>query len=369
MWIYGANQSKYNSNFSITVIGNTTFTFTVTGSPTTPATGTILSVSEDSQLYTVVVSAITNLALTDHTTNYIYADFNSGTPQYAVTTSLAGFNCLDKCLAYTIAREGTYLYIIDGRAMNVDFNRKDRRRLFETQGFQHVIGGTILSGTGTRNIAVTSGAFYYGLNKISHNDFDTSSTDVFTYAYRNNSGGWTYVASQTQIDNAYYDNGTGTLVGTGTNKYATHWVYMMNNSPSSLLVQYGQSSHSTLISAQQSSVPTAPPIVQGVGVLIGRIITRQGTNTFADVASTFLPGFIATSVPIGVFYTETPSGLVNGSNVTYTTVNTINNIINFAINGQYLHPTVDYTFTGNIITMTSALDSSLSGKGFTIVYN
>ena len=66
--------------------------------------------------------------------------------------------------------------------------------------------------------------------------------------------------------------------------------------------------------------------------------------------------------------TETPSGLINSSNVTYTTINTINAILNFAINGQYLHPTVDYTFTGNTITMTSPLDSSLLGLGFTIIY-
>ena len=68
------------------------------------------------------------------------------------------------------------------------------------------------------------------------------------------------------------------------------------------------------------------------------------------------------------FYTETPTGAINGSNVTYTTVNTITTILNFAINGQYLHPTVDYTFTGSTITMVTALDSTLSGKPFTIIY-
>ena len=71
-------------------------------------------------------------------------------------------------------------------------------------------------------------------------------------------------------------------------------------------------------------------------------------------------------------YTETPSGAINGTNTSYTTVNSINNIFSFAINGQYLHPyngTVgDYTFSGSTITFRTALPSALSGYPFTIVY-
>ena len=39
--ISGANQSEYNGTFVITVTGSATFTYSVTGSPATPATGTI----------------------------------------------------------------------------------------------------------------------------------------------------------------------------------------------------------------------------------------------------------------------------------------------------------------------------------------
>lgn len=39
--ISGANETDYNGTFEITVIDSTTFTYTVPGSPTTPATGTI----------------------------------------------------------------------------------------------------------------------------------------------------------------------------------------------------------------------------------------------------------------------------------------------------------------------------------------
>ena len=39
--IAGADQTEYNGTFEITVTGGSTFTYTVTGSPATPATGTI----------------------------------------------------------------------------------------------------------------------------------------------------------------------------------------------------------------------------------------------------------------------------------------------------------------------------------------
>lgn len=42
--ISGANQAQYNGTFEITVVDVDTFTYTVTGAPATPATGTIIAV-------------------------------------------------------------------------------------------------------------------------------------------------------------------------------------------------------------------------------------------------------------------------------------------------------------------------------------
>lgn len=69
----------------------------------------------------------------------------------------------------------------------------------------------------------------------------------------------------------------------------------------------------------------------------------------------------------GTTYSETPSGLVNGSNKIYTTLHTVTTVINFAINGAYIHP-ADYSVVGTTITFVTALDASLSGLPFTIVY-
>lgn len=69
----------------------------------------------------------------------------------------------------------------------------------------------------------------------------------------------------------------------------------------------------------------------------------------------------------GTFYSQTPVGAINGSNKTYTTSHTITTVFSFAINGQFIHP-VEYSLSGSTITFVTALDASLSGTSFTIVY-
>lgn len=79
-------------------------------------------------------------------------------------------------------------------------------------------------------------------------------------------------------------------------------------------------------------------------------------------------GVIAITISGGATpYTETPSGLINGANKTYTTLHAITSIFSFAINGQFIHP-ADYGVSGSTITFTTALDGSLSGLPFTIIY-
>lgn len=67
-------------------------------------------------------------------------------------------------------------------------------------------------------------------------------------------------------------------------------------------------------------------------------------------------------------YTETPSGLIDGSNTTYTTAHTINMVFDFSINGEYIHPS-EYTAIGNNITFITPLPAQLSGTVFTIIYS
>lgn len=65
-------------------------------------------------------------------------------------------------------------------------------------------------------------------------------------------------------------------------------------------------------------------------------------------------------------YTETPSGLIDGSNKTYTTVHAINTVIGLWYNGEFIHP-AEYVVAGAGFTMSTALPS-ISGGALTISY-
>lgn len=72
-------------------------------------------------------------------------------------------------------------------------------------------------------------------------------------------------------------------------------------------------------------------------------------------------------ISANAIYVETPSGAVNSVNTTYTVVHNIQAVINFSLNGTFIHPS-DYTFTSNIITFLAPLNIALTGLPFTVTY-
>lgn len=106
------------------------------------------------------------------------------------------------------------------------------------------------------------------------------------------------------------------------------------------------------------------------GVRINDFVTEINisTNITAVYAGNGRVTLTATGGAGSTTYSETPTGLVNGSNKAYTTAHSITTVINLAINGQFIHP-AEYSVSGAGFTMVTALDSSLSGTGFTIIYS
>lgn len=247
---------------------------------------------EDALLISIEVQGVSNLTLVDGSINYIYVRYHGGSPDVQNSTSEADFNCMDSCILYTAVRDGNKISYVNAMRQNVDANRKHRRMLLECEDLRRMKGGSVLSGhTGTRNIAVSAGGFYYGLVRLTHNAFDTSGADTFTSVYSNGAGGWTYVPGQTEVDNVGYDDGSGTLASLTGLRYGVHWVYLVMNSPSEIVVQYGTSNYLNLSSAQEATVPAAPPLVNGLGVLLGRLIVRHNATEFASVDSAFDTAF------------------------------------------------------------------------------
>jgi len=72
--ISGADQTEYNGTFPVTVISATTFTYNVAGSPTTPATGTIIST------FTTALAPVTSVSEGFDTNQASGASLTLGSP-------------------------------------------------------------------------------------------------------------------------------------------------------------------------------------------------------------------------------------------------------------------------------------------------
>jgi len=230
-----------------------------------------------------------NVALTDGSMNYIYIEYNAGTPQaVASTTKRTQFNT--NILLGTVHRNGTTLHITANTVQHVgDHALQMIRRLADTNPFARVSGGMI-SETGTRNIAVTSGSWWEGVTSFTTAAFDSSGADTFIYYYQDGIGGFTAVTAQSQIDNTQYDDGTGTLATLSNNRYNVSWVYIGQDGE--MYVLYGSSSGSLTV-AQDEKAPSAlpPHFAENHARLVGKVITIKSASTFTSIESAFTSEF------------------------------------------------------------------------------
>jgi len=259
------------------------------------ATGNALlrtSVSEIATLNEYVLPAVNNQTFTDNTTNYIYANYNSGTPIISVTTDSTIINTLTTTLIYGVVRQGTNLYYQSFISQNVDSNGKLRRRFIIMETFSRG-QGAVISAT-NRKIALTAGSFFSGLTPITTPAFDTNVASTFTYVYFNGTN-FTRTTGQTDINNSQYIN-AGTLTTMSNNHFRTDFVYLLIDNPTQLWVVQGNSEYGNLASAKLAPTPTnLPPELNGLGVIVGRVIIEKSATTLSDVASPFTTQFIAGS--------------------------------------------------------------------------
>ena len=256
----------------------------------TVAAGTGLIRATDSDVAEIVftdwvVEAGANVALIDNDMNYLYVEYNAGSPQVVATITPRTDTNTNIKLG-TVYRDGTTLHITEGTSIIVvDHAAKMELRLQGTMPFARVSGG-ILSEIGTRNIAVTEGSWWEGLLPFTTPALDTSVAGTFTYYYSNGAGGFTAVASSTQIDNLQYDDDSGTLVTLSNNKYGVHWIYAAQDSE--YYAMYG-TIDGTLTEAQDAGEPASlpPHFAESHARLIGKIIILKSASTFQSVQSAF----------------------------------------------------------------------------------
>ena len=219
----------------------------------------------------------------DNATNWVYIDYNAGSPQVAFETSSNNINFNTEIVLGRVYRVGTDLTIWNVGQRFSNYRTKDCRKGFELYGAQRA-SGLVLSETGTRNIKSEAGVIYCAHNRSSVLEIDTNvagSFDVF-----NSSASVTPDATgATQVDNTNYWNGAA-LTALTVNRYGTRFFY--RSFDGSLYMQYGTSNTTSTANAESEAVPTPPVFLRDFGIYIGRVVIQQGEATFSAVSNPFI---------------------------------------------------------------------------------
>ncbi len=228
-----------------------------------------------------------NVNLVDAASNWIYVEYNAGSPQVrASTTKPTDLNT--NFIIGVVARDGTTLHINTADKYTVGNHPANMvTRLQETLSWAQVSGG-IIGETGTRNISLTEGDFWRGLTEFTTSAFNSSGADTFTYFHRDGSGGFTSQVGTSAIDNLGYDSGAATST-LSNNKYGVHWVYLEVDDD--VVVLYGVGDY-TLSQAEDAQPPASvPPQIETHGFLVGKIIVEKSDATFTQIESAFQTTF------------------------------------------------------------------------------
>lgn len=237
------------------------------------------------------VTGITT-ALTDNDTNYIYVDYNSGTPQWVVTTAQPDYNNGDIAKYLEVYRSGTTLNIIEWEFEGSGLSNKLLERDIETRKFEKA-GGLNLSigGTNALQVNISAGIVWNGIKRTTTSDID-SWADRF-YSNFHSGGVWSsfYSNGGGVLNNTNYDNGTN-LVALGSNKYVVNWIYKGVESAAHIYEVIGVSEYATVAAAQEELPPALPELISSHAILVGRVICRQGSTT-AFVEQAIDIGFVS----------------------------------------------------------------------------
>lgn len=265
-------------------------------------------------LISCVMAAVNDMVLVDNKTNFIYADYNGGSPQYDSTDDIVSI-LYDhtKQVGHYCTRVGTNLDCLDVRDSVINFINHWNIRDGLINGYQKATGN-VLSIDGTHHVLLSSGSYYILNVPIPMPEFD-SNGETFTYIYGDGASDWNRPPANI-IDYARYDDLSGTRQTATSSKFTAHWAYAVFNTPGRYVVMYGREEYASAAAALDAGLPpTAPPeiaanstgtpiykiIYQANGTLISIIPIEQ--ETASGVASTLhdqMPGLKGGE--FGVFY-------------------------------------------------------------------
>lgn len=237
-------------------------------------------------LYSIEWSAVSGQAIPADSTRWVLVEYNAGSPQVTLVSTLSGNEGEDAFILGTVVNEGGTLHIasVHENATSGAYNLNHMLR--EVLGITRAdaLGGLIINETGTRYVTVSAGEIYWGHDEFDYSAIDTSGADTFETYYQT-AGTWTHATGVSQWDNDNYNDTTSGLVSMTNNRYANLWFYA--DIEGELVMVYGTDQYVTLGLAQAEQPPSVPARVSNHCLLLGRFIFQKGGATAEEIDSAF----------------------------------------------------------------------------------
>ncbi len=240
------------------------------------------------------VSWDTNTAvnLADNARSTIYVSYNAGNPTINSTTTPGSISHTDEFTIGAVYRSGNEVHTLDAGTRVYDLGRRVQKRIRQVDGIVRA-SGLVTTETGTRNLDITAGVVYAGLNEFSTASFDSSGADSFDYWFYDGSA-WIEGDGNSAIDNVQYNDVTEGLVDLTTNRYGVHWVYVHHDGH--VDVVFGQGDYTLAQAIDAVSPSSLPTITANFATAVAKIIIQKGGASFVSVETPFEDGWTASLV-------------------------------------------------------------------------
>lgn len=237
------------------------------------------------EIFSFTLPVESSFGISENELNYIYVDYNGGTPIYASTTDrtiINGWNEIAVGIAYN---DTSIIHLLTGGVQIEDIGKRTHQRAEEKWGFDRT-SGMIVSELGTRGLAMTAGVYYRGNTR-----FEATASTSITFSTWYNDGAWVETMGQTTVSNTQYnDYGTG-LDNIGVSKYGVHYVYRHFDGDYHLV--YGTGGAYSLAEAEDLGLPDElPDLISSFSLLVAKIIVRRNDTNFTEIQNPWDKTFV-----------------------------------------------------------------------------
>jgi hypothetical protein len=240
------------------------------------------------------LAAVLAQPLVDQSSNYVVANYNSGTPVTQVIQNPALIDSSAVILVAALYRDGTRVH-----AIPVNWGVAPAARLINksVQVERFIRSSGLVLTTSGLNFTVGSGVLWYGCKNFTLAPAVSTDLTNNVEAWVHDAGGNWVKTDVAVFNNTQYDTPTGPATLSSNTRYAVNWVYRYVDGAGipKLGIVLGTGNY-TQAQALTSTSPTPPTVLQRQAILVGRIIVARNDVTAYQVDSAFTTVFAGSTV-------------------------------------------------------------------------